>query len=439
MPTALILLIGLSPIGAGCGSGADRIVAKVGEKCITVKDLKEGWAKLPDAQNMAAQQALWMLISKELLLLEARERGLDRDEGMAQELERLKTARMAEEVDRTLRAQIVVSEEQIRTYFQESGMEDYKEVQIAHIVVRTQEEADDIVRELDQGADFAELARARSLDRETAAKGGDLGCLEQGIHFGTLVNKVLPLEVGQVAKPFREPTGRYRILKKCDERPIGFEKQRPRIRALLERRDLKRKKEEYLQQLREQFGFKIHTETLQLLLSRSTRARDNVPEVASEDLGRTLFSYEGGDADLGQYLDRLRELQPQRRPAAGDSIRVVRFIESVAAIVILLPEAFRREGPEKTEEMRSYLDRKKEELMVTELRRRVLEEGGGTDETGRELDAPPPNVGSEREGRHPSEGARDVEDPFERFLLRLREKYADRITVYEKNLRTASL
>ena len=47
---------------------------------------------------------------------------------------------------------------------------------ISHILVETEDEADDIVASLDDGADFAELAADRSNDPGSAAAGGDLGC-----------------------------------------------------------------------------------------------------------------------------------------------------------------------------------------------------------------------------------------------------------------------
>lgn len=375
-----ILLIGLLPLVIGCGSGEDKVVAKVGDKSITVSDLKKAWTKLPRSEAMTKKQALLMLINKELLILEARKAGLDRDERIARELERIKSAKIPEEFNRIMAAQVSVSEEEVRRYFEESGMESYTEVRVSHIVVRTREEAEEILEKLKGGADFAQLAKERSLDKDTAERGGDLGYWEQGVHFGTFVQKVFPMKVGEVSAPLQDPRGMYRIFKKCEERPIGFEKQKPRIKSLLERRKLKQKREEYLEQLRKQFELNINAETLHLLLEKDKEAMNSLPELSAEDQSRTLFSYEGGEVTLRQYLEQVRRLRPHQRPAAGDSAQVVKFIEWIAATLFLLPEAFHKAGIDRTEEMQSYLTKKKEALMVAELRRREVEEKVLTEE-----------------------------------------------------------
>ena len=47
--------------------------------------------------------------------------------------------------------------------------------QAAHILVKTEDEAKAIIAELDKGGDFAAIAKEKSLDPGSAAKGGDLG------------------------------------------------------------------------------------------------------------------------------------------------------------------------------------------------------------------------------------------------------------------------
>ncbi len=51
---------------------------------------------------------------------------------------------------------------------------------VKHILVPTQAEAQAIAKELEGGADFAALAKARSQDPGSAAQGGDLGCFGPG-------------------------------------------------------------------------------------------------------------------------------------------------------------------------------------------------------------------------------------------------------------------
>ena len=63
----------------------------------------------------------------------------------------------------------------------ESLPENVDQVHARHIVVRTREEAEDLLAQLEDGADFAELAALHSLDASTRPAGGDLGWFPRGL------------------------------------------------------------------------------------------------------------------------------------------------------------------------------------------------------------------------------------------------------------------
>ena len=204
---AFVLLVGVLPFIIWCGSKEDKVVAKVGEKSITIGDLKEAWTKLPSTETMTKKQVLLMLIDKELLALEAQKVGLDQDEQVIRKLEEIKRAKMIQSFDRRMAEQISLSEKEMRRYFEESGMKSNMEVRASHIMVETLEEAEDILEQLKQGAAFAQLAKERSIDRGTAEKGGDLGYWEQGVMIGPSAQKVFSMKVGELSEPFLDQRG----------------------------------------------------------------------------------------------------------------------------------------------------------------------------------------------------------------------------------------
>ncbi len=83
-----------------------------------------------------------------------------------------------------------------------------EEVCVRHIQTDTVEAANGVLTELEQGADFAELAKAHSTDEASAPMGGDLGCFDRShsaarseferVAFAAEENKV----VGPVASRF---------------------------------------------------------------------------------------------------------------------------------------------------------------------------------------------------------------------------------------------
>ena len=100
---------------------------------------------------------------------------------------------------------------------QEEG--DYEEVQAAHIMKMTpagnlQKQAEALVAMdsiyqlvIQDGADFAELARANSEDKGSAVRGGDLGWFGRGAMVRPFEDTAFGMEVGEVSKPFPSQYG----------------------------------------------------------------------------------------------------------------------------------------------------------------------------------------------------------------------------------------
>lgn len=73
--------------------------------------------------------------------------------------------------------EISVTEEQIQTFYNNNPERFTQPLQVRlwQIVVASKQEADVVVKELKQGANFQTLAKERSIDSLTAASGGDMG------------------------------------------------------------------------------------------------------------------------------------------------------------------------------------------------------------------------------------------------------------------------
>ena len=88
------------------------------------------------------------------------------------------------------------------------------EYSAAHILVATKEEADAIKTELAGGADFAEIAKAKSTDTGSGANGGDLGWFGPGMMVKPFEDAVIAAKVGEVAGPIQTDFGFHLILVK---------------------------------------------------------------------------------------------------------------------------------------------------------------------------------------------------------------------------------
>ena len=103
-----------------------------------------------------------------------------------------------------------VTETQIAQYYQENKAQ-FISQKLAHIQLPTEKEADAVYQELQKGADFAELAKAKSVDTLSGAKGGELGWVKDNELPKNFEDAALLLNVGQYSTPVNVD-GAYHII-----------------------------------------------------------------------------------------------------------------------------------------------------------------------------------------------------------------------------------
>jgi len=131
---------------------------------------------------------------------------------------------------RMLLRQVTVSEREVQEFLAEAEAQGdlNAEYRVAHIMIGadTEEDADetrqardkarDIHQQLEDGADFAELAIANS-DSRTALEGGDMGWRSGPELPSVFAERVVDMSEGQFTSPFRTSSG-YHILKLTEVR-----------------------------------------------------------------------------------------------------------------------------------------------------------------------------------------------------------------------------
>ncbi len=91
------------------------------------------------------------------------------------------------------------------------------QVKASHILVATQAEADAILKELKEGADFAELAKTKSLDTTSAVEGGDLGYFAKDQMVAPFAEAAFATEKGALSEIVQSDYG-FHIIKVADKR-----------------------------------------------------------------------------------------------------------------------------------------------------------------------------------------------------------------------------
>lgn len=102
-----------------------------------------------------------------------------------------------------------------------------------------QQRADSLYDALQNGADFADLAKRYSDDKASAAKGGQLGQFGKGMMIPDFEKAVYSMAVGQVSKPVKTTVG-WHIIKLEDRHPFeSYEFHHDNIVKFLESRGIK--------------------------------------------------------------------------------------------------------------------------------------------------------------------------------------------------------
>ena len=362
------------------------VVARVGSEVILVDDLLRAERNMRRFAAGNAREMLQPFIDRKLLVLEARAKGLDQHPDVVASVQQVRDRRLVERLYGEVTGDVSISEEELWSHFHQSGSHKKREMRASHIQVGSLEEARAVQEQLRQGADFAALAREQSLDRSSAAEGGDMGFWqeEEAQHSG-FVAELFRLQVGQVSEPYLNPQGTYHLIRADEERSVGFERQKRTLRQTLEKQQKKDRWANYLADQKTHFGFSVDAPVLGVLLQRGRLAEGGVPVLEAGDHARILLRYRGGHLDLNAYMALVEAAEPKRRPHAIDSTAVVEFAQDEVLRKILLPLLAQQRGLDRERAMVQYVRDKREEAMVEMLRRTEVESRFVTEDQRRTL------------------------------------------------------
>ena len=381
---AVTAIVGL--IAADSWAVNSAVLARVGSEVILVDDLLRAERNMRRFAAGNAGEMLQPFIDRKLLVLEARAKGLDQHPDVVASVQQAHDRRLVERLYGEVAGDVPISEEELWSHFHQSGLHKKREMRASHIQVGSLEEAQAVQAQLRQGADFAALAREQSLDRPSAAKGGDMGFWqEEEVQHSGFVAELFRLQVGQVSEPYLNSQGTYHLIRADEERYVSFARQKRMLRQTLEKQRKRDRWAKYLADQKTHFGFSVDAQVLGVLLQRGRLAEGGLPVLAEGDHVRILLRYRGGRIDLIAYMALVEEADPKRRPHAIDSTAVVEFAQDEVLRKILLPLLAQQQGLDREQAMVEYARNKREEAMVEMLRRTEIESRFVTEEQRRTL------------------------------------------------------
>ena len=216
----------------------DTPLAKIDGSELTLGELIAIRRELPDQYQALPNEVLMngileQMVDQYLLAEAARETGLGDRPAVELNVLNQQRAILAEAF---LRAETEkrVTAESVKNLYEERYVkaEPETEAHAGHILVETKEKAEELKAKIDEGADFAELAKEHGTDG-TASRGGDLGWFVRSDMVPEFGDAVFSMEPGTISEPVETPFGWHliKLEELRDRKPPAFEEVQGELRA----------------------------------------------------------------------------------------------------------------------------------------------------------------------------------------------------------------
>jgi peptidyl-prolyl cis-trans isomerase C len=200
-----------------------QVLATVGQREITQSDVEFLLRNLDPQSSQrlnspeGRKRVLQELINQELFYLDAKEKGYENDEAFKSELEKMKSSYLKQYSISKLLSNIKVDEKEIENYYEQNNQmfKNPESVKASHILVDSEEKAQEISKEIEDGLSF-EAAAEKYSSCPSKSAGGDLGFFTRGQMVPEFENAAFQAEVGQTGKPVKTQFG-YHIIKVMDK------------------------------------------------------------------------------------------------------------------------------------------------------------------------------------------------------------------------------
>lgn len=184
---------------------------------ITENEVRHFISKLSNVEN--PQDAMREMINVELVNQAAQKEGLLQDETLQMEIRRNTSALVASTYLQNFVSNLEITEDMVKARYQADYVEGSStgEFNANHILVQTKVEAEAIIAKLDEGTDFAELAKAFSTG-PSGKKGGALGWFKKTDMVAPFAAATAELKKGEYSKAPVETQFGWHVIKLNDTR-----------------------------------------------------------------------------------------------------------------------------------------------------------------------------------------------------------------------------
>jgi len=235
---SLALLAPLAAMAQNIAVVNGKPVPKARVDALVAQATKQGQPKTPELEKQARDE----VVMREMFMQEAERRGLQATPDFKTQMEFARQQILIRELFEDYRKKNPVTDADIQAEYdkfkaQSSGTE----YRARHILVEKEDEAKALIKQLNGGASFEDLAKKNSKDPGSGANGGDLDFAAPGSYVPEFSQAMVKLKKGELTQePVKTQFG-YHIIKLEDTRQAQFppiEEVKPQIKQRLEQQKL---------------------------------------------------------------------------------------------------------------------------------------------------------------------------------------------------------
>ncbi len=249
----------------------------------SLSDLENEIAQRSQGQSFPKEKLLEELIQRELLVQEAVQKKLDQSADFSTQLETIKKTLLTQAAVQNFLKSNPVTDADLKAEYDKNVASSGQEYKARHILVKTEDEAKQIISELTAGADFAELAKTKSTG-PSGPQGGDLGWFAAGQMVAPFSEAVIALEDNKFTQePVQTQFGYHVILREGarSQTPPPFDSIKEQIRPMMQRQKL----QDFLSNLRT-------AAKVEVLLEKPAAAAPAIPAPAVEETNKAVSETE---------------------------------------------------------------------------------------------------------------------------------------------------
>lgn len=197
----------------------------------------QGRPDTPELRDAVKQR----LIESEVIAQEAVKLGLNKNANVAAQLDMARQNVLIGAYVNEMARRNVPSEESLKAAYEKlKNHPAASEYKVAHILVSTEKEANEIILQIKGGASFDKIAAEKSKDEGSKSQGGDLGWSDPGKFVRPFSEALVKLKKGELTDlPVQSNFG-WHIIRLNDIRPISYEVLKPQVQQLVQRENVQK-------------------------------------------------------------------------------------------------------------------------------------------------------------------------------------------------------